>query len=245
MNTQDNLQDRLQSLFPVHYRSGNILLINADCHEVMKHIKDREIELCITDPPYFNGPDKLGYYGNVISSTKVKRQSYLIIEKWEVPQQNYFNAVSRVSKEQIIWGVNYFSIQNPGVGRIIWDKVNDSSTFSDGEIAYCSLISTVRFFRFMWNGMLQENMKNKEFRIHPTQKPVRLYEWLLKNYAKTGDKILDTHGGSFSLAIACYNLDFEFTGIELDVEYFKAAVERFEEHKKQQRLFNSIGGNNA
>ncbi len=119
----------------------------------------------------------------------------------------------------------------------MWDKKNDASTFSDGEIAYCSLINTVKFFRFMWNGMLQENMGNKEIKIHPTQKPVALYKWLLQNYAKPGDKIFDSHLGSASSAIAAYDLGFDFTGCELDLDYFEASVKRFEKHKAQMSLF--------
>jgi len=218
-----------------------IELFNEDCMEGMKRYPDKYFELAICDPPYFSGPDKLGYYGNVVSTTKVKRQSYPVIAKWDIPQDDYFKDLLRVSQHQIIWGVNYFMVQNLGVGRIVWDKINDFSTFSDGEIAYCSLIDTVRFYRYMWNGMLQGDMKNKEQRIHPTQKPVKLYEWLLKNYAKSGDKILDTHLGSGSIAIACYNLDFDLTGFEIDKDYYDGAVNRLEEHKKQGRLFDIEG----
>ncbi len=210
-----------------------IRLFNQDSLPAMKAMPDRAYELAIVDPPYFDGPNKSGYYGNVISTTKVKRQSYSIIGSWNVPDAEYLSELKRVSINQIIWGINYFPFQNPGPGRLIWDKKNDASTFSDGEIAYCSLIDTVRFFRFMWNGMLQQDMKNKEKRIHPTQKPVRLYEWLLKNYAKPGDKILDTHGGSGSIAIACDIMGFDLDWYEIDTDYFQAAKERLERHQKQ------------
>ena len=212
---------------------------NEDCMVGMKRYEDKHFDLAIVDPPYFSGPDKLGYYGKVISKTKVKRQSYEIKGSWNIPKQKYFDELLRVSKNQIIWGINYYSIKNIGEGRIVWDKINDFSTFSDGEIAYCSLIKTVRFYRFMWNGMLQGDMKNKEHRIHPTQKPVKLYKWLLHNYAKQGDLILDTHVGSASSLIACYLLGFSAVGFEKDEEYYKSSKERLENVMSQGLLFNS------
>lgn len=210
---------------------------NEDCMEGMKRYKDKHFSLAIVDPPYFSGPDKLGYYGKVISKTKVKRQSYEIKGSWNIPEQKYFDELLRVSKNQIIWGINYYSIKNMGEGRIVWDKINDFSTFSDGEIAYCSLIKTVRFYRFMWNGMLQGDMANKESRIHPTQKPVKLYKWLLHNYAKQGDKILDTHVGSASSLIACYDMGFDAVGFELDKDYYEASKKRLEDFMAQGKLF--------
>jgi site-specific DNA-methyltransferase (adenine-specific) len=214
-----------------------INIINEDCMDLMKRTPDKYYDLAITDPPYFSGPDKLGYFGANYSKTKVKRQNYKVIGEWGVPDDVYFNELKRVSKNQIIWGFNYYNINNLGSGRIIWDKINDASTFSDCEIAYNSLKEHVKIFRFMWNGMLQGDMKNKEVRIHPTQKPVKLYEWLLMNYANQGDKILDTHLGSGSIAIACHNLKFNLTACELDKEYFDAAVNRFNNHKAQLTMF--------
>ena len=219
-----------------------ITLHNLDCLPEMRKMPDRAFELAIVDPPYFSGPDKLGYYGEIISNTKVKRQSYKTMGNWTVPGIKYFNELLRVSEHQIVWGFNYFKISNLGPGRIIWDKINGASSFSDGEIAYCSIIDTVRFFRLMWNGMIQHNMKNKEIRIHPTQKPVALYEWLLKNYAKPGDRILDTHSGSLSIGIACYNLGFDLTAYEIDKEYFDAGKARLERHMAQGRLFETKQG---
>jgi len=146
----------------------------------------------------------------------VKRPFYQA-KHWSVPGDDYFQELVRISCRQIIWGCNYF--QYPfGSGRIVWDKVNGNSSFSDCEIAYCSSIDTVRMFRFMWNGMCQGksinegyiqqgNKRLNEKRIHPTQKPVALYKWLLSNYANAGDTILDTHLGSGSICIACDELD--------------------------------------
>lgn len=218
--------------------SSNIQLFNEDCMPAMAKMKDKQFDLAIVDPPYFSGPDKLGYFGAEYSQTKVKRQNYKILGDWTVPKQNYFDEILRVSKEQIIWGFNYFRIMNLGSGRIIWDKKNDHSTFSKCEIAYNSKHEHVSLFRFMWNGMLQENMgRNKEIRIHPTQKPCELYRWLLKNYAKPNDKILDTHLGSGSIAIACYDMGFDLVGYEIDESYFEAASKRLDNHKKQLTLF--------
>lgn len=147
----------------------------------------------------------------------------------------YFQELFRVSKNQIIWGANHFISRIPYDSPcwIVWDKQNGENDFADCELALTSFKSAVRIFRFRWAGMLQGNMKNKEIRIHPTQKPVALYSWLLRNYAKTGYKILDTHLGSGSIAIACHDFGYELTGIELDKDYFDKAVARIEEHQRQ------------
>ena len=162
--------------------------------------------------------------------------------KWEVPGKDYFDELFRVSKNQIIWGVNYFNYFF-GSGRIVWDKVNTHSNFSDCEIAYCSLHNSTRLFRYMWNGMMQGksiseghiqqgNKALNEVRIHPTQKPINLYFWLLQNYAKDGDKILDTHVGSASSLIACQELGFEYVGCELDKSIFNRAQQRLNDYEK-------------
>ena len=130
---------------------GNITLYNADCMNLLREFPDRSFDLAIVDPPYFDAPDKLGYYGTTKSSIGVKRPAYEA-KHWTVPDKNYFMELRRVSKNQIIWGCNYFCYPF-GPGRIVWDKVNGKSSFSDCEIAYCSLIDTVRLFAFMWNGM--------------------------------------------------------------------------------------------
>jgi site-specific DNA-methyltransferase (adenine-specific) len=207
--------------------------------EGMKSIPDKYFDLSLVDPPYFDGPNKLGYYGMDVSSSKVKRQEYNVVGKWDVPGDEYYQELLRVSKNQIIWGINYFTeFRGVPVGRIVWDKrKNDSCTFSDGEIASCSLIDTVRFFRYRWDGFLQENMGNKEVKHHPTQKPIALYEWLLTKYAKAGEKVLDTHVGSASSLIACISHGFEYLGFEIDSEYHRLAQERIDNFKAQQSLF--------
>ena len=218
-----------------------IRFLNMDCNVFMAGCKENEFDLNLSDPPYFNGPNKLGYYGAVKSKTKVKRQSYNVIGVWNVPNQIEFNEYKRVSVNQIIWGINYYDIENIGHGRIIWDKKNDSSTFSDGEIAYCSYIETVKFYRYMWNGMLQENMKDKQIKIHPTEKPIDLYKWIIDTYTKPTDTILDCFGGSMSNAIACHMKRRKLTIIELDVDYFKSALSRFETYEMQVEDIKEFG----
>lgn len=214
-------------------------LINDDCMKHLVNFKDNAFDLAIVDPPYFSGPEKRRYYGMAVSNIGVKRKDYKpLTECWEVPTQDYYNQLIRVSKNQIIWGINYFPFVNKvGAGRIIWDKVNDGTTFSNCEIASCSTQKNkVSMFRYMWRGMMQgstadgtlmngDKTKN-EIKIHPTQKPVQLYNWLLKNYAKPADKILDTHLGSGSIAIACHRMGFDLTAFEIDKDYYDEAMKR-------------------
>ena len=209
---------------------------NEDCLPAMRKMKDNEFDLAIIDPPYFKEYEKEIYPGAEISTTGIKRHRFES-KYWEVPEQKYFNELLRISKDQIIWGINHFNIRYLGHGRIIWDKINDYSSFSKCEIAYCSLHKRTQIFRYMWNGMLQGDMKNKEIRTHPTQKPVILYKWLLKNYAKEGNTILDTHVGSGSSRIACWEMGFDFTGYEIDLDYWEAQEKRFKIVKNQQKLF--------
>ncbi len=220
---------------------------NTDCMDGMKQFPDKYFDLAIVDPPYFRGPNSRKFYGHKVSPIGVNR-IYKEIENWNIPDHEYFEELERVSKQQIIWGCNYFDYHF-GSGRIVWDKCNDASDYSDCEIAYCSMHNSVRIFRYMWNGMFQGksisdgtvqqgNKKLNEKRIHPTQKPVVLYEWLLKKYARGGDLILDTHVGSASSLIACHDLGFKYVGFELDEYYYKISKERLEQHKSQLTLFD-------
>lgn len=221
-------------------------LYNMDCMEGMGLFPDKYFDLAIVDPPYFAGPNKRGYYGQKVNKLNIRRIDYPITDNWEIPGEVYFNELFRVSKNQIIWGCNYFQYSF-GPGRIIWDKCNGSSDFSDCEEAYCSLHNSSRLFRYMWNGMMQGksikeghiaqgNKSKNEKRIHPTQKPVALYEWILSRYAKPGNKILDTHVGSASSLIACYNMELDFIGFEINPIYYKLATERLDPHIAQTRI---------
>ncbi|WP_404988195.1 DNA methyltransferase [Clostridium culturomicium] len=225
-------------------------LYNVDCLVAMKRIPDKYFELAIVDPPYFDGPNKRRFYGRDINKLNIKRKIYNVIEDWEVPSEEYFRELLRVSKNQIVWGCNYYDYYL-GPGRIIWDKVNGQSSYSDCEIAYCSMHKKTKMFRYMWNGMMQGKSINEghlmqgdksknEIRIHPTQKPVNLYKWLLLNYAKKGDKILDTHVGSASSLIACYDMGFDFLGFEKDKEIYKLAIKRLDDAMNQLSIFNII-----
>lgn len=214
----------------------NITLINADCMDVMRTMPDQAFDLAIVDPPYGINMDK-----GTIGSSNLARVIKYDKKHWDksAPTKEYFEEVFRVSKKQIIWGANHYieSFHKNSSCWIVWDKDNGDSNFSDCELAWTSFSSAVRKFKWRWAGMLQEDMKNKEKRIHPTQKPVELYKWLLRNYAKPGDKILDTHLGSGSICIACDDLGFDMTGIELDPDYYQAAKKRIIRHQAQQKLF--------
>ncbi len=205
----------------------------------MAGFSDNQFDLAIVDPPYGINVGNDDRQGKKFKASVAKRKNYGK-KDWDTytPPKDYFLELKRVSKHQIIWGVNYYEYDLFKGGRIYWDKVTaENYSNSDGELAYCSKINSIKSYRFMWNGMLQGNMKNKQKRIHPTQKPIQLYEWLLMNYAKEGDKILDTHLGSGSIAIACHNLGYDLTGYEIDTEYYEAAIKRLKQHQLQLRMF--------
>lgn len=227
-------------------RVGTASLFFGDCMDYMRALPDNAFDLAITDPPYFDGPNRSGYYGQGYSSLGVQRaKHYEHIESWDVPGPEYFSELQRVSRHQIIWGANHFAdrFNSAAPGWIVWDKLNGSSTFADAELAYCSMDKAVRVFRYVWNGMHQgqyggDKSKN-EPRIHPTQKPVALYEWLLDNYAKAGQRILDTHMGSGSSAIAALNRGFEYSSTEKSETHFTDAVARIRKANAQRTLFDT------
>jgi site-specific DNA-methyltransferase (adenine-specific) len=199
-----------------------IKLLNMDCMEYMAGLPDKAFELAIVDPPFGMG-DKLTTGGTWAAKYKTGDAD------WDkAPSDIYFNELFRVSKHQIIWGGNYFSLP-PSRGFLIWDKVSHMETMADCEQAWMSIDKNAKIFKHVRN--------TSEARIHMCQKPVALYEWLLTNYAKPGDRILDTHLGSGSSAIAANNLGFDFVGMELDTDYYAAACKRFEQHKAQASLF--------
>jgi len=209
-------------------------ITNEDNMELMARYEDNYFDLAIVDPPY-GGNDAIGLKDNINNKKQAtKRTNYKIFKNIE-PSKEYFKELKRVSKNQIIWGVNFYNNFNLSGGRICWDK--KGTAFGRAELAYYSNSKSVNVCEIVWNGMIQQDMKNKEHRIHPTQKPVKLYEWLLMNYAKEGDKILDTHLGSGSIAIACHNLGYDLTACELDKDYYNAAIKRIQQHKAQIRMF--------
>jgi len=207
-----------------------IELYNEDCLQVMKRYPDNHFELAIVDPPYGYGDKKT----NILNFRQKKQH-----REWNVtPSDDYFKELFRISKNQIIWGGNYFPfIWNYG-GRcfVYWHKGNPVDNFADGELAWTSFDRNAQQFNYRYYGNL-EGKTSTSRKIHPTQKPVALYKWLLTNYAKQGDKILDTHGGSMSIALACHDLGFDLVLSELDKEYFENGKKRLDNHRAQGSLF--------
>ena len=211
----------------------------GDSLEAMKLMPDNAYDLAIVDPPYGIGEmGQRNVSGNRPTAKwkNPKSQEYKTFDDSETPSQEYFNELKRVSKNQIIWGGNYFTEHlEPSKGWIVWNKLADiKEHLSMAELAWSSFDRKCNMYDYLWAGFKKSHQIK---RIHPTQKPVKLYEWLLTNYAKEGNKILDTHLGSCSIAIACHNLKFDLDGWELDEDYYKAGVKRFEQHKKQLQLF--------
>jgi len=220
--------------------TDKIELYNCDNMELMKKYPDNYFDLAIVDPPYGIDIHKMNY----TQSTKggvAKRNDYSAITDWDssIPNKEYFEQLFRVSKNQIIWGGNYFELPLTK-SWIIWDKKIEekySNDFADCEMAWNSFNKPAKIVRYLWSGMLQPNMKDKQKRIHPTEKPYQLYKWILDKYAKPKDKILDTHLGSGSIAIACHDYGFELVGCELDREYYDKGIQRVKNHVSQQKLF--------
>jgi len=206
----------------------SIELLNMDCMDYMRDLPDNAFELAIVDPPYGIGVNiNIGRRKGDKNSTYTKFAG----DDKAIPSGEYFLELLRVSRDQIVWGGNYMTeYLYPSPCWLLWDKgFSEEVTFAQYEMAWSSFRSSAK--KFEYNAAANKN------RIHPTQKPVKLYEWLLTNYAKEGDRILDTHLGSGSSAIAAHNLGFDLVGIELDAEYFAAAKQRLEDHMKQPALF--------
>ena len=207
-------------------------ITNEDNMELMARYEDNHFDLAIVDPPY-----GIGISGQKeVKKGKKSDRKYHKEKNWdnEIPTLKYFNELQRVSKNQIIWGANYFveHLTKGTKGWVVWDKGQHGLTMSDCELAYSSFHKPTRVFIQNRCILMQEGGT-----IHPTQKPVKLYEWLLMNYAKEGDKILDTHLGSGSIALACHNLKFDLTACELDTEYYNAAMKRLKQHQQQLTMF--------
>ena len=225
---------------------------NMDCMDGMKYFPDGYFDLAIVDPPYglheHGGKNRNTYVKQKNGTKTYVKDGQYENRGWdnEPPSMEYFEELFRVSRNQIIWGCNYFDFTLAG-GLIVWDKCNDGSDQSDAEVAFCSLTKRIDIFRYMWRGMFQGksitegtiqqgNKALNEKRIHPTQKPVALYEWLLNRYAKPGDIILDTHVGSASSLIACYRTNHPYVGFELDKHYYDLSKKRLDAEMAQMRL---------
>lgn len=236
---------------------GSTCVLN-NCIDEMKNFKDKFFNIANVDPPYFSGPEKRGFYGKKISNAKIKRKDYLKTDTWEIPSADYFTELFRVSENQIIWGANYFTFKNVipfktprrneidqfikenPFGWIIWDKCNGSSSFNDYELAWSSFNEPTYIYQFMWNGMMQGlsennghimqgNKKLNQKRIHPTEKPIKLYRYFLHRYTKPFDKVLDTHLGSGSHRLASIDFQVSFYGIEINQFHFENQESRFKQ----------------
>jgi len=208
-----------------------IKITNEDNMQLMARYEDNYFDLAIVDPPY-----GIDWMNQIKSPNKNKNWKQYENKEWDkgIPNKEYFYQLFRISKNQIIWGGNYMIehlYSTPCL--LIWDKMQDF-TGAVFETAWTSFKSPSKAFRM---SRADAYINDCDIKIHPTQKPVKLYEWLLMNYAKEGDKILDTHLGSGSIAIACHNLGFDLTACELDKDYYDAAIKRIEQHKAQTRLF--------
>lgn len=223
---------------------------NMDCMDALHDFPDNYFDLAVVDPPY-------GI--NVFRKDNASRSKLATSKSYKkyaggdsaAPDPEYFRQLKRISRNQIIFGANHF-MDNIAEGFrggasgisspcwIVWDKQNGQNDFADGELAFTSFQTAVRIFRFTWAGMRQGNMREKEVRIHPTQKPVALYDWIFHNYTERGQKILDTHVGSASSLIAAHKAGLRFVGFELDPEYYAAAVRRYDRETAQLSIFDYL-----
>ena len=204
---------------------------NIDCMEGMREFPDNYFELAIVDPPY-------GIEKGLSASSRISKYGRMDIVNDARPNQEYFNELFRVSKNQIVWGFNHLSDLLPTTKEFIfWYKHNPVDSYSDGELAWTSFTKTAKCFDYpYWGGYNAD-----KYRIHPTQKPVALYKWILDNYAKPGDKILDTHVGSASSLIACEDFGFQYVGFEIDKEYYDKGVKRLEQNRAQITINDLLG----
>ena len=214
-------------------------VFNIDCLVGMKEFTDKYFDLAVVDPVFGDQVKQGGYMEN--SSSKLAKNILYNNALWKQEKTDslYFSELKRISKNQIIWGGNYFTeeIRKNSSCWIVWDKDNGDNDFADCELAWTSFDTATRKFKFKWKGMLQQDMKNKEIKIHPTQKPVALYDWIYKNYLPSGGKVIDTHLGSGSNRISADKAgNIDFTAYELDKDYFDAQEKRFKQYKSQTRL---------
>ena len=213
----------------------DIKLLHTDCMDYMATLEDNAFDLAIVDPPYGIGAGSKGFINR--NTANKNAEKFYRENDWDKirPTKEYFDELKRVSNTQIIWGGNYFvDLLEPARCFIVWDKKTGDNSYADCELALTNINGNARVFSKFWLGA---HANNGTPRIHPTEKPVQLYEWLLMNYAKEGDKILDTHLGSGSHAIACWNLNFDLTAYELDTDYFEATTKRIEKHTRQIQMF--------
>lgn len=223
---------------------------NRDYRQALKETPNKTYDWAIVDPPYYKGGAKMGYFKNaLVSPAGVNRTDYSGFTEWDVPGEDYYEELCRVSHHQIIWGINYYSFANRVPGRIVWDKYMTLDDFSDAELASISTTDQVVMLRYLWsgwsqgkslkNGLIQQGNKAKnEKRIHPMQKPVKVYQWLLERFCQSGQSVLDTHVGSGSIRIAAHEFGVNFTGYEISEEHFTRQEKRWADY--QDSLKNTL-----
>lgn len=215
------------------YKAVGIRLYQMDCMDMLRQIPDKYYSLAIVDPPYGIGAgSRKGRHSKGQFAERFEKEKYKTSD-WDnsAPGENYWEELFRVSRNQIVWGGNYFTEILPiSRGWIFWDKKPIVPNYSDGELAWTSFDKVLKRIEILWNGKIRNAIERGYISIHPTQKPIELYHFCLENYASSGDKILDTHGGSMSIAIACYDLGFDLDLCELDPDYFKAGQARLDAH---------------
>ena len=233
--------ETVEAVTHTHTHTDNFLedninkIINDDCLNVMKQLPDKCIDLILTDPPYgikMDGGKIGGDHKGIIAKEYTKKE-------WDskIPPKEYFEEMFRVAKKVIIFGGNYFvDYLHSSSCWLVWDKKN-TGNFADCELAYTNFDTAVRKYEYMWNGMLQQNMKHKEVRIHPTQKPVGLFTKILLDYSKENDIVMDCFSGSGTTAIACHKTKRKFICVEKDKEYFESSLTRLEEEQSQLNFF--------
>ena len=225
-----------------HYKTDTLDLRLMDCMDLMREFPDKHFDLAIVDPPYGIGVDGKNVIRNPndVANANFQKKTH----DWDkaIPDESYFNELQRVSKEQIIWGGNYFlDFLGYCKAPIIWDKLNGDSLYADGEMAWTSkgLPRNLKIWKHQWCGAFKDSERDM-VKFHPTQKPVALYRWLIANYAKQGDKILDTHLGSMSHAIAAHYSGVHLTGCELDPDYYAAGIARVKAETAQMDMFADV-----
>lgn len=214
---------------------------NMNCFEALKNIPDKYFDLLLCDPPYGSLVGKGGYQRNTMTGGLARRRKYhSAVWDMERPSKEQFAELTRVSKNQIIFGGNYFAdLLEPSQGWIVWDKVIPNGvTFADCELAWTSFNRPIKQFTFQWSGMLQGDMKHKEVKIHPCMKPTALFEWILQNYANEGDTVLDPFAGSASCGVACHNTNHKWMGFEIDKTYYDLAKKRLDAETAQMNIFD-------
>lgn len=202
----------------------------GDCLDIMRNIPDKSIDLVLTDPPYGNKNDAINIKN--CSSHKANRELYKHVKWNNKIEQIYFDELFRISKNQIIFGANHYNIDG---NYIIWDK--GQTLFGKEEKAFCSFIKNDKIYKYLWNGMIQEDMKNKQIRKHPTEKPIQLLVKILQDFSSENDLIFDGFAGSGTTALACIELNRRFICVEKDEDYYNIAKKRIEDAKSQLRLF--------